>query len=617
MSTKMILATCLFAATASAENVNFLNLCDYEIQLFHSQSAAAVSLEANIPTGGKHSSTVTGSAHMFRHTSNPSSTLFEISIADSIFYDISIIVTNPGYCDDYDVCKRKNGTKPGFNVPMSVVPTSNGNKDTCSSLFCAGDDKTLCADAYLFPMDNTKTHSCPCGTSFDVTFCHVNGDNNNGGHGNQEQQEQKELPTIPSGANPDQQTSKLVENPIQQEGGDTTQQEMAYGGNGNQGQQEQKEMPTMPSVANSDQQTSKLEENPIQQEGGDTTLPMDNVDNVSKKNPLQSTNGDVSPIVQDDVSIVAGPIDVRAKYTYSGECAGNVPGTYDAVVDLPTCTKKPVEVNSRVGPLGSSSVSLVLRGPMSVLNIAVFTSNGAYDPLKRVSSYSSAEQTTDNLVFMSNVGVDYSGKGQYGPQSYVSPDGKKATTMATVFNGILDDASDPSTVGGGPSITTGTEINILAGEKCTKETCEGYFGDNDHAGWKGSLMVFVTEVIMFKGPTVDRPALWMLPASVMHSGQYGCNCRGMGPKGGCGELDIAEVIETNPQGDKLSTHHYFFNGKVLCPGGDNFFDRKYNESTTFITIIDDASAMIKIVEVATFDFHLLELGSLYDQLLTC
>ncbi|CAH0486728.1 unnamed protein product [Peronospora farinosa] len=568
MSIKMILATCFFAATALAENVNFLNLCDYEIQLFHSQSAAAVSLEANIPTGGKHSSTVTGSAHMFRHTSNPSSTLFEISIADSIFYDISIIVTNPGYCDDYDVCKGKNGTKPGFNVPMSVVPTSNGNKDTCSSLFCAGDDKTLCADAYLFPMDNTKTHSCPCGTSFDVTFCHVNGDNNNGGHGNHEQQEQKELPTIPSGANPDQQPSKLVENPIQQE-------------------------------------------------GGDTTLPMDNVDNVSKKNPLQSTNGDVSPIVQDDVSIVAGPIDVRAKYTYSGECAGNVPGTYDAVVDLPTCTKKSVEVNSRVGPLGSSSVSLVLRGPMSVLNIAVFTSNGAYDPLKRVSSYSSAEQTTDNLVFMSNVGVDYSGKGQYGPQSYVSPDGKKATTMATVFNGILDDASDPSTVGGGPSITTATEINILAGEKCTKETCEGYFGDNDHAGWKGSLMVFVTEVIMFKGPTVDRPALWMLPASVMHSGQYGCNCRGMGPKGGCGELDIAEVIETNLQGDKLSTHHYFFNGKVLCPGGDNFFDRKYNESTTFITIIDDANAMIKIVEVATFDFHLLELGSLYDQLLTC
>ncbi|KAJ1406043.1 Thaumatin, conserved site [Sesbania bispinosa] len=53
----------------------------------------------------------------------------------------------------------------GFNVPMEFSPTSNG----CTrSLRCPADK---CPDAYLYPSDNTKTHSCPGGTNYRVVFC--------------------------------------------------------------------------------------------------------------------------------------------------------------------------------------------------------------------------------------------------------------------------------------------------------------------------------------------------------------------------------------------------------------------------------------------------------------
>jgi len=38
------------------------------------------------------------------------------------------------------------------------------------------------------------------------------------------------------------------------------------------------------------------------------------------------------------------------------------------------------------------------------------------------------------------------------------------------------------------------------------------------------------------------PAIWMLNGQIMRAVQYGCNCRGMGGAGGCGELDICETV---------------------------------------------------------------------------
>ncbi|XP_028764612.1 thaumatin-like protein [Neltuma alba] len=51
----------------------------------------------------------------------------------------------------------------GFNVPMKLTPTFE-----CRGLRC---DDNKCPDAYLYPQDNTKSHTCPSGTNYRVVFC--------------------------------------------------------------------------------------------------------------------------------------------------------------------------------------------------------------------------------------------------------------------------------------------------------------------------------------------------------------------------------------------------------------------------------------------------------------
>ncbi|XP_054814036.1 thaumatin-like protein [Prosopis cineraria] len=70
---------------------------------------------------------------------------FSLNQANNLdYYDISVI--------------------DGFNIPMAFRPTSNG----CASLRCAA---ARCPAAYLFPADNTKTHSCRSGTNYKIVFC--------------------------------------------------------------------------------------------------------------------------------------------------------------------------------------------------------------------------------------------------------------------------------------------------------------------------------------------------------------------------------------------------------------------------------------------------------------
>jgi len=488
MPAKIALAACLSATMGSAATVNFINKCSYPIELYHSQSGSSAAKEADIAVGSTYTTDVSGPAHMYRHSANTSATLLEMACDGTEWYDISIIPPLPGWCSSYEDCKQ--GGKTGFNVPMSVEPNPSG-KGTCTSLYCASDDKNACADAYQFPKDDTKTHNCPGGTGFDVTFCYADS-------GNAEQ-----------------------------------------------------------------------------------TLP------------------------------------VKSKYSYSGKNAGNVAGTYNQVTDLNSCATKPVSVNSPVGPL-SEPVSMIFRGPQEIENIAVYTDESGNGTWSRVSSYSRKDNTTDNLVFMNNKNIDYTGQNQHGPQGYALADGKTKADEPTVFGGELCEASDPSKIGGGPGVQTGAEINIMTGKKCSEGECIGYHGDNDYQGWNGGKKAFVTEVKMPKGATPDQPAIWMLNAQVLHSNQYGCNCRGMGAVGGCGELDIAEVIETNTARDKVTTHYYFYDGTILSPAGDNFAPRSYDSTTVYVTLIDDSNdGLVKIVELASFDFAQTELGSLYQQLVDC
>ncbi|KAJ8575609.1 hypothetical protein ON010_g3599 [Phytophthora cinnamomi] len=258
-----------------------------------------------------------------------------------------------------------------------------------------------CSDAYQFPKDDTKTHHCPAGTELDVTFCA----SGNGGSGYESQQGQ---PSVKVGVTTPASTTAA---PSEEERGAQQQQ-------------------------GSQQQGSQQEQGSQQQQQGS----------------------------QGTVQTYADLGTVKSKYSYKGENAGNVAGSYNRVKDLASCSKEPVSLQSPVGPM-SEPCSLVMRGPMEIENIAVYSDEGGNGTWSRVSSYCRKSGTVENMVFMNNKNIDYSGKNAHGPQGYASEDGLSKADAPTVFKGVLAEASDPSKVGGGPGVSTGAEINIMTGEK--------------------------------------------------------------------------------------------------------------------------------------------------------
>lgn len=59
---------------------------------------------------------------------------------------------------------------------------------------------------------------------------------------------------------------------------------------------------------------------------------------------------------------------------------------------------------------------------------------------------------------------------------------------------------------------------------------------------------------------------------MLRTAQYGCNCRGQGGNGGCGEFDIIEGVIGNQYSDMLFTHVYDFKGSG-SPGMAKYFER--------------------------------------------
>lgn len=62
------------------------------------------------------------------------------------------------------------------------------------------------------------------------------------------------------------------------------------------------------------------------------------------------------------------------------------------------------------------------------------------------------------------------------------------------------------------------------------------------------------------------------PTQVTQTAQYGCNCRGAGGNGGCGEFDIIEAVIGVGYSDMLLTTVYDFKG-TGAPGHDKYFLR--------------------------------------------
>ncbi|RHY42909.1 hypothetical protein DYB34_006748 [Aphanomyces astaci] len=271
-------------------------------------------------------------------------------------------------------------------------------------------------------------------------------------------------------------------------------------------------------------------------------------------------------------------------------------GTYKLVTELKGCQTRAETSSGPIAPY-HEDMTFVFRGPMDIYNIAIFQPGGGGNGWSRVSSYDrAAGGAATNLVFMNNANPQkYNGQS---PQCYASSNGLGASQDRSVqFQGRLNDGSNPSDGYGGPGVTTGAEVNIMQPQNCTADTCKGFF-DKTYGmqGWTGSK-VFVTKVKMDGGQGL--PAIWALNAQAVRANQYGCNCRGMGDPGGCGELDIAEAIQRGSS--TLSTHNYWLNANP-SDGHDTWTSRPTNEPATFVTILDERSGVIKVLRLGGDDF---------------
>lgn len=161
----------LFNGVAQGFNVYVYNKCGEDCTLAHVtqgavdtvQVAAGTSTIRNIPSGSP--------SHVLKWGVGAQATLAEFSAEMNMaWYDISAIPTGPksgpADCSSWSACKDLTGGV-GFNKPMQITPHGQDGQ-RCVELTCLQDD---CNDAYLYPKDDTKTHTCPLSTDFDVTFC--------------------------------------------------------------------------------------------------------------------------------------------------------------------------------------------------------------------------------------------------------------------------------------------------------------------------------------------------------------------------------------------------------------------------------------------------------------
>ncbi|KAF4322741.1 hypothetical protein BBO99_00003020 [Phytophthora kernoviae] len=150
----------LSLAMVQATPLNIYNQCSESIQLYDNSATETVA------SGGSTTRTLSaGFSGMFRNGVGSQATLAEFSIIGGYtWYDISIIptgTTGPGTCSSLENCKAVTGGT-GFNTAMQIAPSG------CATVTCMEDG---CADAYQYPSDDAKTHSCADTATINLIFC--------------------------------------------------------------------------------------------------------------------------------------------------------------------------------------------------------------------------------------------------------------------------------------------------------------------------------------------------------------------------------------------------------------------------------------------------------------
>jgi len=221
---------------------------------------------------------------------------------------------------------------------------------------------------------------------------------------------------------------------------------------------------------------------------------------------------------------------------------------------------------------------------MTVYNVAVYVPSGSN--WVRQSYWDNTNQGTQNLVWMDNAGAWSICQGN--GQSYMSSTGAGSATTPQPFNGAL---------------TSAQNVNLMSAVDCTSTLCPGFNRGVAKVGWQGNNCgekMFAINVIMPHDTSNNVPAIWFLNGQVLRTNQWGCNCRGMGAAGGCGELDIAEVIPGSNVDQCTSTLYSF---KQSLGAGTNYFSRPVTSAVTYVIIFDaHGTGSISILEQTSFPF---------------
>jgi hypothetical protein len=247
--------------------------------------------------------------------------------------------------------------------------------------------------------------------------------------------------------------------------------------------------------------------------------------------------------------------------------------------------RAPKQVNGPLAPF-NEEMTMVYAGPIELYQIAVYVPDGR--TWKRTAYWDPC--TTTGLAFAGNKSW-YECGGFV--ESYVSADGTQKSDTPVQFAGHL---------------AAGTEVNVMSSATCSGKTASSDCGWSSglalhgFAGDASGSKIFATRMRMPLG--TKTPAYWILPSQVIRSSQYGCNCRGQGSdptyKGGCGELDVAEVLGGVTTSREATTTLYSF--QDITGGGSVVFNRPVDHAAVFLVVFDAESRRIALRRRTDFAF---------------
>ena len=131
---------------------------------------------------------------------------------------------------------------------------------------------------------------------------------------------------------------------------------------------------------------------------------------------------------------------------------------------------------------------------------------------------------------------------------------------------------------------------MTAAECNSTDPCAGFSRGTANHGWAGSKFFVFTFDMPASSDASKTPAIWALNAQIVRAAQYGCNCRGVGPKG-CGELDILETIAGTDTTHAISE---IYAPKGATGSGASFFARPADGPATYGVLFDVQTDAIAI-----------------------